>query len=223
MSRLSAELLRHHQELDQDYLEDLPAEERRKAEETQRIAALIVAKLVQARTTLKPRNRQALELLDDMDRAFLERSFDSYWTRTLLRAVPKIARRTAELAPLCVDVTPDKRVNVYLREASRSYVFGLWQASVASARAAIEVALSQVLEDAIGRISERAMLSELVTLATQARTGRVRILDRAHAEKARQVLRVGNGALHRRPVNSKEALDTLRKASDVLMHLYRGE
>ena len=224
MWRLSEELLRHDQELDQHYPDDLPADKRQEAEEAQRIAALIVSKLVKARTTLKPRDRQVLELFEDLDRTVRESSFDDYWARALLRDVPKIARRTAELVPLS-GATPDKRVNVYLREATKSYIFGLWQASAASARAAIEVALFQALTNTMGTISERAMLGELVEFATQTQMSgsRKRVLDQPHAEKARQVLRVGNGVLHRKPVDRKTALDTLRKASEVLMFLYRDE
>ena len=95
-----------------------------------------------------------------------------------------------------------------MREAARCYIFGLWHSSVAMARAALEQGLRGILKS-------KDNLAPLIQAAT-----RLRLWSTKIEGMARFVQTVGNGVLHDGPATPQEALDTLRNARAVLIHLY---
>jgi hypothetical protein len=68
----------------------------------------------------------------------VEEWLDEYFTREMIRKIPKMVERTMKLSNLGVEEAPPEQLNVYLQEATRCFVLGLPQASIALCRAALE-------------------------------------------------------------------------------------
>ena len=64
----------------------------------------------------------------------LEDWLDNYYVHYLLKRVPKMVARTVKLSSMIPRKIPSSATNLYLREATRSYIYGFWQSSVALAR-----------------------------------------------------------------------------------------
>jgi len=75
----------------------------------------------------------------------IEDLLDERFTRDVINAVAGYVKRTLELSRLEAARIPSTLTNGYLREASRTYIFGLPHASVALCRAALEQALKENL------------------------------------------------------------------------------
>src|ERR1051326_1238754 len=125
------------------YIQELgePDEESSASEDDKRILTLIASldqKLLNSRYCLEVDEA----LLREWDRALdskglLAWHLDDHYSRRMVGEVQNLVRRTLKLQRLVVAKTPAAEVNVYLAEATRCYVFGLWQASVALARSAL--------------------------------------------------------------------------------------
>jgi hypothetical protein len=199
------------------YIQELgePDEEFPASEDDRRILPLIASldkKLLDSRYRLDVDEA----LLRDWDRALdskglLAWHLDDHYSRRMVGEVQNLVRRTLKLQRLVVARTPAAEVNVYLAEATRCYVFGLWQASVALARSALEVALRDKLPNATAG-------SKLLALMDAAQ--RCRVLDDTHLALARQVQEAGNRVLHGKPITATVAEEVLFSIRCVLLHMY---
>jgi len=88
--------------------------------------------------SLLPEDLAKLASLVRSRKDLLEWSLDDQYSRTLVKQIPKIVRRAQQLEPMYVKKTLQGPVETYLREATRAYLFGLFQASVALSRSALE-------------------------------------------------------------------------------------
>ncbi|HLN02106.1 MAG TPA: hypothetical protein VK335_22655 [Bryobacteraceae bacterium] len=219
MDRFSDLVRNHITELDRDYCEDLPSDQRAESEQASSIGRLVVAELIGCR--LRITTQQFLEQLEQVwSKDRLEESFDEHYTRELLEQIPALAKRTTRLSLLLAQDLPSEGINVYLSEAARNYIFGFWGGCVALCRAALEAALKERLRERLG-LELNYDLNELIRFS-----GGQKLLD-AHAESgAREVQRAGNQALHPSsspaPLNERTAFDTLSSLRGVLLHLYGG-
>jgi hypothetical protein len=100
--------------------------------ETQRWHDRILEWDVKWRETFSPRPRDEFTELHSRP-VFL----DEFYCRDLLKVVPAIVERTVKLSHLTLSGISDSDF-VYLREAAKCYIYGLPQAAVALARAALE-------------------------------------------------------------------------------------
>jgi len=100
-----------------------------------------------------------------------------------------------------------------LREATRSYVLGLWDATCALVRAALEEALEDRLRPLLR--SGKNTLEEIITMAE-----RSKLLDRAHADRAGRIQRRGNMVLHERQAVEEDAWMAISDLRAVLAYLY---
>lgn len=108
---------------------------------------------------------------------------------------------------------PSAATNMYLKEATKSYIFGLWQGCIALSRAAIEEGLrGEVANELTVR---NPKLPDLITAAI-----RLRLVDDEHARMAGQVEMAGNQVLHEKPSNENQGLAVLAAVRNVLLHLY---
>jgi len=140
----------------------------------------------------------------------VEDFLDEYYMRDLLNRVPKMVKRTAKLSTLPVGKIPSGSTNAYLREATRTYVLGLWQASVSLSRAALEQGLQEVTKS-----TSQQKLSELIEYAS-----RLRLLTHQVARSAHAVKAAADQVLHRSPCNEHQAWDVLSNARLVLGHIF---
>lgn len=144
---------------------------------------------------------------------FITDRFDDYYTRSFLEDVPKMVERTLKLSQLHPGEMPTGATNTYLLEATRCYIFGLWQATIALSRAALEEGLRERVEAVTGKSPTK--LSDILKVATD--WG----LLRGEASKlASNVKLAGDRVLHGRPSNDKESWQTLSASRKVLLSLF---
>jgi uncharacterized protein DUF4145 len=150
-------------------------------------------------------------------REILANMFDELYTRDFLAKAKNVVERTILLTAMTPKATPDRAVNLYLREATRCYIFGFWDSSVALSRATLELALKHRLKDKLGRLTPTD--DDLKLLLEVAR--KTRLIDDAHHGMGDQVRRDGNRVLHHGfRTDDHLAWKALAGARDVLNYLY---
>jgi hypothetical protein len=143
---------------------------------------------------------------------------DELYSRELLRNVPDFVERTKALQAM---VFPDPRNEawfVYLKESANCYIFGLPQASVGLARAALESRLKEVCAKQFG--SNAAEIAGLDVLINE--YGPRMNLSAATLKKADWVRIAANRVLHGKPSTSAEALAVFEKVRELLVSLSGG-
>ncbi|HUO35724.1 MAG TPA: hypothetical protein VMU43_12100 [Candidatus Acidoferrum sp.] len=141
---------------------------------------------------------------------------DDCLSRFMVLEVPKMVSRALRLEPLLVDQSARVDQNPYLREATRCYMFGLFNASVALSRSALELALSQKIPTVLQGKSREDRLQTLI------RTARTSILKRAPqiCDLADQTRKTANPIIHGKACQESEALAILQDTRRVLRVLY---
>ncbi len=98
-------------------------------------------------------------------REILESSLDHCFCRTLVKQIPTMVSRALRLEPLVISEYTKGSVNVYLREATRTYLLGLFIASVALSRSTLEQALEEKVSKVLQTDSKEGNLKKLVDTA----------------------------------------------------------
>lgn len=145
---------------------------------------------------------------------FIMQQMDYQFSRDLLKQIPKYVERFLELDEFWGTRPPSRRVASLLREATRCYVFGFWQASIALSRAAIEEALRERVVKLTNQPTHK--LGQLIDMAQ-----RVGLLDHDHIMMANAVKRFGDEVLHGTETWSGNAKEAVISARGVLEHLHR--
>jgi Domain of unknown function (DUF4145) len=169
-------------------------------------------KLVSSREWFDPAPEQLYpSTLSPKQEAGLRTWLDDHYTRELLKRVPRYVKRTMQLSRLYASRPPSERTNLYLREATRTYVLGLWNASIALCRAALESALRDKLPDS----TPSWRLPQLLNGARAAG-----ILGPVEADMAGRVKVFGDTVLHSVRGEAPAALAALTAARAVLEKLH---
>lgn len=201
--RMSSYLLRHIQDLEVEASDPSDPLER----ELNSIFEKMTHWLLESR--LSPTNQvaliRALESFTAQDPEVVAMVFDTHYTKYFLANVPKYVRRTGKLASLVVENVPSDEVRLYVREASRNYVFGHWLSSIALARTALETSLRDSLEES--GVTPNWRLRNVIEAAVKQK-----LLDGPTSELAQTVKDNGDAIIHGKP-NSKskeqKSFDTL--------------
>ncbi|HTX77198.1 MAG TPA: DUF4145 domain-containing protein [Terracidiphilus sp.] len=141
------------------------------------------------------------------------RSLDSIYVNEMVNAVPAMVERTLKLAGLVTEKKPPNIVNEYLREATRTYIFGFPQASIALSRAVLEQAVKNRAKDT----PDSTYLKSWIDLVAEERKMDPRIVALAH-----NVNRIGNRVLHAEIASLSDAFDALASLRRFLTELYDG-
>lgn len=141
---------------------------------------------------------------------------DEHYSRETVNAIPAIVERFLSLKPVLAGRVPSAEVSLYLREATRCYLYGFFQGSTALCRAALEAGINELLQRRFGNVSGVDLVEKLRQLE------RFHVLDAATSNDAHAVRKAGGSVLHRSPTPVKEAFDTLVKARAVLVRLYKS-
>ena len=212
--RLSSRVLTFIASEDSPDESDLSAEERADSEKWKRLAAVIVDRVISSRETLAawglPQIEQLVQTIPDTIAFFL----DARFTKDMVRDVPGCVDRLMELSRLEAQDLPSEVTNGYLREAVRTYILGLPQASVALSRAAME----QALKEGMGYQGKRTFVG-MKDLLDEAESANV-IRDKMIKQMARDVAREADDVLHEKPTTISKAYETLVKLRGVLQHVY---
>jgi len=191
---------------------DIPLEERSEARKNRRLVQAIVEAVVRSREMIADKKLEAVEVLvaasPDLIAYFLD-----YFTREVINAVPGYVERMLQLSAMKAERLPSTVTNGYLKEAVRTYVLGLPQASVALCRAALE----QALKEGIGYKSSCTPV-EMNDLLDEAETAGV--IDKTIRKMAREVATSANHVLHEKPTTLATAYEVLVKLRGILHHVY---
>lgn len=147
----------------------------------------------------------------------LEYALDDHYSRKLLDQIPKLVNRALKLQPLFVPGMLSGPTEVYLREATRAHLFGLFQASAALSRTALEHCLRENLRAESPLLAET---DELVGLIRAAERVKARVLAGDMLQFAHQVRKTANDVLHGKPCTEQESFDLLIKTRKVLDSVY---
>jgi hypothetical protein len=139
---------------------------------------------------------------------------DQFYSKELLSAVPGFVERTRDLRELTFAGLTDAASLSYLREAATCYIHGLFQATVALARAAME----RRLRERIRVLAGQQVAGELDLKQLLDRYGE-RLLGKQSANAAHVVRLTGNQVLHERAIGSEKALAVLEAARSVILEL----
>jgi len=158
----------------------------------------------------------ASEILET-ERGILERHLDDCWSRLLVSEIPRMVARAIQLEPMSIVPNPHADQNPYLREATRCYLYGLFNASVALSRSALEQALSSTIPTLLQGAAGGDTLSALI------KTARRSILKQAPevCNAADQVRKVANGIVHGQTCKERAAFRVLKDTRGIIVYLYR--
>lgn len=139
---------------------------------------------------------------------------DWWYTKEAVEIIPGLVERFLKLSPVLAGRTPSKAVNTYLREATRCFLYGFFQASIALSRAALEAGVNDHLKWKLLAVPE----VDLVEKINQA--ARFNLLSSHNAVLANEVRTSANAVLHEQPATEQLSFDTLVKARGILLELY---
>ena len=139
---------------------------------------------------------------------------DDHYSREAVGNIRGTVRRFLKLTHIPVGIIPSKEINTYLREATRCYVYGFPQASIALSRAALESGLNELLKRRVGAVPKLDLV-EKINKAEE-----YKLIGRSHAGKAHDVRKAAGMVLHQKPASASLSFDTLSRTRDVLLALY---
>jgi hypothetical protein len=151
-----------------------------------------------------------------------------HYAQELVKMLRRLRDVTYDLSPPGVLGRAPEEVLFYLRQATRCFMYGLFEASVAICRACLDEALKKSLHSSKEGIralmkepkktvkgTARGELDILISAAAEAE-----ILDGPRKESARRIQNLGNTVMHDRPLLSEDqasrGLDDLRAVVDFL-------
>jgi len=200
-------------ELEPETDDELTAEEKTEATEALKFVARMTGYLLGRLAGFSDSTAAKIEALFRDVGHGLDDDFELFYVRDMLDRIPRMVARTFKLSQIMPSKNVSKSTDLYLKEATRSYIFGFWDASVALSRAALEDALRIATRERSIAVSQD--LRHLVKHA-----GVHGLLDRPTTDFANDVRSAANRVLHGRPAKEEEAWDVLCKARGVLEHLY---
>ncbi|MCH8268654.1 MAG: hypothetical protein IH846_14145 [Acidobacteria bacterium] len=136
----------------------------------------------------------------DIGRDILESLLDDCFCFTLVNQIPTMVSRALRMDPLVISEYPEGPVNIYLREATRAYLLGLFIASVALSRSALEQALEEKVSKGLQTDSKEERLKKLIKAAEL-----LKLLRGENLYLADQVRKQANKVVHGRPCKEGEA------------------
>jgi len=139
---------------------------------------------------------------------------DDFYTREALGKVPGIIERFLRFRPILAGVIPSDEVSVYLSEATRCFIYGFFQASVALSRTAVEAGLNEHLRRTLGAVPPQDLVDKINCAE------RFKLVTPHAAQLAHGVRKAARDVLHRKPAKQGLAFDTLVQARGFLKELY---
>jgi len=141
---------------------------------------------------------------------------DDFYSREAVDNIGGIVRRFLRLSPVLVGIIPSKDVSLYLREATRCYIYGFFEATTALSRAAVEAGLNEYLKRRLGSVPSQKLMEKVKSANAW------KLLTSASAGMAEEVAKAAGMVLHQRPAKSEGlAFDTLVRARGLLLELYQ--
>jgi hypothetical protein len=159
--------------------------------------------------------------MEDFTRAFKKHPglwqcvVEDHYLRECFDRIPAMVKRAGRLIPLTMGRIPSHKVQHFLNEATRCFIYGFFQASAALSRAALESGLSEHLIDRLSYVPDMN-LSVKIEKAAQ-----FKLISAKSAFLANAVRVAANQVLHNKPASEGQALRSLTDARAVLAELYK--
>lgn len=212
----SEQILSYIDTLDWELDHDLRPEERTENEKARKVISVIVDELISSREAITDNKLAGVEKLMDTAPELINDFLDERFTRNVVNAVSGYVKRTMQLSRLESGRLPSHLTNGYLREAVRTYILGLPQASVALSRAAME----QALKENLGHQGTRTFV-EMRELLDEAEGAQ--IIDGTIRKMCRKIADEADDVLHERPTSLANAYEVLVILRGVLQHIYTAD
>ena len=180
---------------------DTSPQDRDEMNEIRKVIKVIVDDVIESRETLTDGKLAAIEKLVVQMPDAIGSFLDSRYTRDVMRAIPGYVKRTMELSRLAGSRLPSEMTNGYLREAVRTYIYGLPQASVTLCRAAME----QALKENLGYQGTGTFV-KMEDLLDEAESAGV--IDRVIRRSAREIADEADEVLHEKPADLPKSYST---------------
>lgn len=155
---------------------------------------------------------EIVEVLKHKNRKLVAEWLERFYLRDTLNRIPKMVSRTLKLVALRSSPSVPGQVDEYLRQATRSYIYGFWDSCVALSRASLEQALRSAAGKRVN--AKNACLSDLVRSCD-----RLRLLDSEHVKLAYRIEKAGNEVLHNQSCTDAVAWQVLSDVRTVLTFL----
>jgi hypothetical protein len=143
----------------------------------------------------------------------MEDWIDAVFVRTFLNGLEEMRRRFFTIPAMVLSDRLPPAVRVYIAQATRCYLFGLFQAAAVLARAALEGALADQLAPPNSRRQQDRKLESLIRDAEH-------LLEAADLVAAGDVREVGNRAAHGQVVQREEAGRCVATVRGLIGRLY---
>lgn len=192
---------------------DTAPEEKKEMNEIHRVVKVIVDDVIASRETLTDGKLASVEKLVSQMPDVISHLLDDRYTRDVVGAVRGYVRRTMQLSRLEGSRTPSEITNGYVREAVRTYVLGLPQASVALCRAGME----QALKENLGYQGTGTFV-KMEDLLNEAESAGV--IDGVIRKSAREIADEADDVLHEKPADLTKAYKVLVLLRGILQHVY---
>jgi hypothetical protein len=203
---------------DSDFVDELGPEERNEQKKTENLVKNVVRYVLASREMVVPNHPvlTQLETLVQIEPELVANFLDEHYTRQLIAEISGYVQRTLEFSRLEAERVPSEITNTYLREAVRTYIYGLPQACVALSRAALE----QSIKETLGLQGSREYLS-FQDLVSRAVTWNV--LDKPMAKMVRNLAKEGDSVLHEGPTNLDKAKEILVGIRGLVQQIYSSK
>lgn len=141
---------------------------------------------------------------------------DDCFSRLMIDEIPRIVSRAMSLEPMVLGDATKADENPYLREATRCFLFGLFNASVSLSGSALEESLSRSISNVLHGNGREDKLRTLIV------TARNSLLKRTPhvCDLADEVRKRANSIVHGRVAHESETMEILRNTRTIVHALY---
>jgi hypothetical protein len=169
------------------------------------------------RSSVETFSQQWVERLHNIlrdDPEWLGAEIDAILSKEAVDRIDDAVDTLLSFDPVLVTELPKADVSLYLKEATRCYLFGFNQGTVALCRAAIELALDERLSKA--ELLPPTNLQAKIKLAKDRK-----LIDEDAAILAHAVRKAGKTVLHKQAASAKNARDALDATRGALIRFYK--
>ncbi len=145
---------------------------------------------------------------------YWKRTGDEFYARETVLHLPGMVKRFSRLRPVLVGKLPDRQLTIYLGEATRCFVYGFFQGSIALSRAALEAGLNRHIQLRLGLVPQMELKEKI------AKAAQFKLISGGAADLAQRVRMLANQVLHSKPASETLAFDALVGARGVLTEVY---
>jgi hypothetical protein len=148
---------------------------------------------------------------------WIEDLYNSYLTREILKEIPLFVERIKHLVPIQVNKMPNDKIRNYFAQASRCYIYGLYDATAVLSRSLLEFTLEEFIGSPdFGDIENgKGYLENLIIIALEKK-----IIFKEDKYVAHQIRKIGNKAVHKNSTTQMEACVSIKNVVSLVSKIY---